>query len=175
MNKAIFLDRDGTINSLPLWKHFVYNIKDVRLLDNVKNWLKKFKKDNYLLVVITNQTWVGAWYYTREQAEKVNDKIQELLWFGFDAIYSCYGKPSMNNKCRKPKTFMVDNACKELNIDVTKSYFVWDKEKDILTWKNAWCAWTCLIDWNYSLKDDIKPDFVVENILEFYNQLKKKQ
>lgn len=170
MNKAIFLDRDGTINFLPLWKHYIDDIEEVKLLDGVKDWLEKFKKDGYLLVVITNQTWVGAWYYTKELAEKVNRKIEELLWFKFDGIYSCYDKPGKNNKCRKPKTFMVEKACRELNIDIKQSYFIWDKKKDILTWKNAWCKWTCLLTWNYEFDKNIKPDFVARNILEFYNQ-----
>lgn len=173
MNKAIFCDRDGTINCLNKDKLYICDLQDVKLLKNVREWLLKFKNDGYLIVVITNQTWVWAWYYTKEQAEKVNKKIEDLLWFKFDGIYSCYDKPDENNRCRKPLPFMVEKACNDLDIDIEQSYFVWDKEKDIQTWINANCRWNCLIRWIYQFKQNIKPDFIAEDILDFYNQLKK--
>ena len=173
MNKAIFCDRDGTINYIEKNKNFLDNENNVKILSYVKEWLQKFKKDNYLIVVITNQTWVWVWYYTKEQAEHINKKIQKMLWFKIDAIYSCYNKPDKNNGCRKPSPFMVEKACKDLNIDVKQSYFVWDKQKDIQTWINAWCKWTCLIKWNYDIEENIGYDFIADNLLDFYNQLKR--
>jgi len=173
MNNAIFCDRDWTINYLPKNQKFICDEKNVKLLPYAKEWLKNFKKEWFLIVVITNQTGVWAGYYTKEQSQNVNNKIQELLWFKFDGIYSCYDKPHKNNKCRKPLPFMVEKACKDLNIDVKQSYFVWDKPKDIQTWINANCKWTCLIKWNYDIEENIGYDFIADNLLDFYNQLKR--
>jgi len=172
MNKAIFLDRDGTINKV-YDKLYVDDVKKVELLDGVKEGLKKLKKMGYLLVVITNQTGVGFWYYTKQQAEAVNDKIQELLWFKFDAIYSCYHHYDDKCDCRKPWTKNVEKAIKDLNIDVSQSYFIWDKEKDIKTGKNTWCKWTVLISDKKNIEFETKPDFIVKNILEFANLIEK--
>jgi len=166
MNKVIFLDRDGTINQLKDWQKYVCNIQDVKLNKNVKETLKKLKDLWYKLIVITNQTWVGAWYYTQEQAEKVNQEIEKQLWFKFDKIYSCYHHPDENCECRKPWIKNIQKAIQDFDIDVKKSYFVWDKEKDIQTWKNAWCKWTILL-WNENLKKfNIQPDFIIKDFKE---------
>jgi len=169
--KAIFLDRDGTINALVPNKPFIDNLDDVKLLPYVKEWLKKLKSMGYLLIVITNQTWVGAGYYTKELAESINDKIQTLLWFKFDAIYSCYHYPDPNCSCgcRKPATWNVEKAIKDFNIDVKQSYFVWDKEKDILTWKKVWCKATFLI-WEST---NTEANYVVKNFKQVVDILEK--
>ena len=91
----------------------------------------KVKDKGYLLIVVTNQTWVGAWYYAKEQAEQVNEKIQELLLFKFDGIYSCYYHPDANCDCRKPKIWLFKQVMKKFAIDIENSFMIWDKCKDI--------------------------------------------
>ena len=172
MNKAIFLDRDGTINQLKKWQKYVCNTEDVKLNKNVKETLKQLKDLWYKIIVITNQTWVWVWYYTQEQAEKVNQEIEKQLWFSFDAIYSCYHHPDENCNCRKPKIENIQKATDEFNIDVNQSYFVWDKEKDIQTGKNAWCKWNVLI-WNVNVENcKVKPDFIVKDFKEILDFIK---
>ena len=167
-NKAIFLDRDGTINALFKDKLFIDNINDVKLLPGVKKWLEKLKSMGFLLIVITNQTWVGAGYYTKELAENINKKIQDLLWFKFDAIYSCYHQPDEWCNCRKPATWNIEKAIKDFNIDVKQSYFVWDKEKDILAWKKAWCKATFLIS---DFEMNTEADYVIKKITDMLDLL----
>lgn len=166
MNKAIFLDRDGTINKL-FDKPYIDNPNNVELLPWVKKALKILKEKWYFLIVITNQTGVGTWYYTKEQAEAVNKKIQELLWFNFDWIYSCYHHPNDNCACRKPWTALVEQAIKDFNIDIKKSWFVWDKEKDVLTWKNIWCRTAYVGKWVIQAK----PDIVANDLMDFVNKI----
>ena len=123
----------------------------------------------YLLIVITNQTWVGAWFYTKQQAEKVNNKIEELLWFKFDGIYSCYHSPDDNCSCRKPNTWLLEQALKDFSIDLKKSWFVGDKEKDVLTGKKFWIK-TCYV-WK-SFVNEV-PDLICNNLLDFVNKIEK--
>ena len=137
MKPAIFLDRDGTINKL-FDKPYICDVSEVELLPFVKEVLQKLKQNWYLLIVVTNQTWVGAWYYTKQQAEKVNDKIQKLLWFRFDKIYSCYHAPESNCECRKPRLWLLKQALNDFEIDLEKSVMIGDKCKDIEFWKKAW-------------------------------------
>jgi len=143
-NKAFFLDRDWTINCLND-KPYVFSPNDVKLCPNVKDTLLKLKELGYLLVIITNQTWVGAWFYTKEDAIAVNKKIEELLWFKFDWIYSCYHHPNAGCNCRKPNIWNILQASKDLNIDISRSYLVWDKEKDVLAGIKAGCKLNFLI------------------------------
>lgn len=150
MKKAIFLDRDGTINKLKKEK-YICNIEDVELIDWVKETLHKLKNKWYLLIVTTNQTWVGAWFYTKQQAEAVNNKIEEILWFKFDKIYSCYHHPDEWCICRKPATWMLEQAQKDFDIDFTNSYFVWDSEKDIIAWNKVWCK--TIYVWKNKIKE----------------------
>jgi len=171
MNKAIFLDRDGTINKVFPDKLYVDDVSKVQLLPGVKQGLEILKKMWYKLIIITNQTGVGAWYYTQQQAESINNKIEEFLWFKFDKIYSCYHHPDDNCNCRKPKTKNVEQAIKDFDIDVKESYFIWDKEKDIKTWKNILCKWTILISDKKEVDFASQPDYIVTSILQFANIL----
>ena len=124
----------------------------------------KIKKSGYLLVIITNQTWVGMWYYTKKDVEMINKKIQQLLWFNFDWIYACYHHTEIWCNCRKPKTWLVEQAVNELNIDISNSWFIWDKEKDILLGKKIGCKWTILFsENNHNVCCLIKPDFIVDS------------
>ncbi len=173
MQKVIFLDRDGTINQLKKGQKYICDLKDVKLNKNVQNTLIQLKKFWYKLIVITNQTWVWAWYYTQEQAEEVNNEIEKQLWFTFDKIYSCYHHPDENCSCRKPKIKNVQQAIEYFNIDVEQSYFVWDNEKDIQTWKNIWCKKTILI-WDKNIENfTVKPNFVVKIFSEILEIIKE--
>jgi len=164
MDKVIFLDRDWTINKLLDDKEYVDNYEKVELLSYVKKVLSKAKKKWYKLVVVTNQTWVWAWYYTKEQAELINKKIEKLLWFKFDAIYSCYHHPDEKCSCRKPEIWLFLEALKDFNVDLSSSYMIWDKEKDVLAWKKIWLK--TIILWKSDLADFEVSDWLeVEKIV----------
>ena len=163
MRKAIFLDRDGTINELVNWQLFVDNVSDVKLKKWVKNTLKKLKNKWYLLIVITNQTWVWAGFYKKEDAILVNQEIERQLWFNFNKIYSCYHHPDDNCNCRKPNIWNFEKAIKKFNVDVKLSYMIWDKEKDIIAWKRIWVK-TILLSSNKNI--DTISDFVIKDFDE---------
>ncbi len=168
-NKAIFLDRDWTLN---YDYSYVYKLEDLKILNWVKEGLDNLKSLWYLLILVTNQSWIWRWYYSLQDCNKFNDELQKQLWIKFDAIYICPHTPEDNCNCRKPKPQLVKNAIKDFNLDINQCYFVWDKDSDIQTWINIWCK-TVLIK-NDLYNNTINPDIKVSSLLEFSNILKKK-
>lgn len=167
-NKAIFLDRDWTINQD---FSYVYKIEDLRILDWAKEWLTELRNLWYKLIIITNQSWIWRWYYTMEDCNKFNEELEKQLLLKFDWIYICPHTPEDNCNCRKPKTLLVKNAIKDFDLDVSLCFFVGDKESDIQTGIKAWCK-TVLIE-NNQYECNIKADFSCNSILEFVSVIKK--
>lgn len=148
--KAVFLDRDGTINK---YVGFLKNIDDFELIDNVAKAINLIHSKGFLAVVITNQPVVARGEVTFEQLETIHNKMETLLGREgayIDGIYYCPHHPDKGFEgeipelkikcdCRKPKIGLVEKAKSELNIDLASSWFVGDSETDILTGKNAGC------------------------------------
>jgi len=132
---AVFLDRDGVINKNV---HFLHEPKKFKLLPKVIEGLKKLK--NYRLVIVTNQCGIGLGYYTKEDFFKVNSKmLKELSKHGImiDKIYFCPHSHSEKCGCRKPKPGMIQQAQKELNINMGESWIIGDMPTDITAGKRA--------------------------------------
>jgi len=166
-NKAIFLDRDWTLN---YDSKYVYKLKDLKVLDGVKEWLKLLKNLWYKLIIVSNQSWVWRWYYTIEDCNKFNDELEKQIWIKFDDIYICPHLSEENCECRKPKTLFIEKAIEKFNLDTEQCYFIWDKESDIQTWINAWCK-TVLIK-NDQYECNISVDYTVDTIMEFAEMIK---
>lgn len=163
-NKAIFLDRDWTLN---FDYCYVHKIEDLQLMPWVDEWLKILKSLWYLLIIITNQSWIARKYYTEESMHRFNDELENRIWIKFDAIYFCPHLDSDRCDCRKPSIWNVLEAKKTFNIDLSQSFFIWDKSSDIECWNNAWIKTVLIADKSLNLDLDIKPDYTVESILEF--------
>lgn len=167
-NKAIFLDRDGTLN---YDSAYVYKIEDLKILSWVKEWLQILKDLWYNLIIITNQSWIWRWYFTLEDCNKFNKELQKQIWIDFDWIYICPHSPDENCGCRKPKTLLIKKAIRDFDLDIEQCFFIWDKECDIETGINIWCK-TILIN-NNQYECDIEPDFSFNSIFEFALKLKE--
>ena len=138
MNKAVFLDRDGTINPDP---GYISNPDDFNIYEGVAESLARLKKAGYLLVLITNQSGISRGLISTDQLDKIHKKLQlQLSEAGvqLDAIYYCPhhpdfpyidGKAACN--CRKPEPGMVLQALRELNIDPGISFMIGDRSSDI--------------------------------------------
>ncbi|MCM1541806.1 MAG: HAD family hydrolase [Blautia sp.] len=137
MNKAIFLDRDGTIN---VEKKYLYKIEDFEFLPGVIEGLKILQQKDYLLIILTNQSGIGRGYYTEEDFVKLNDwMLQELNREGvlITKVYYCPHLPTAKMTryrkictCRKPALGMYGQAIKEFDIDISLSYAIGDKIRD---------------------------------------------
>lgn len=148
--KAIFLDRDGTINK---YVGFLRKEEEFELLPGVADAIKKINKSGYLAVVVTNQPVIARGEVTFEGLETIHNKMETLLGMEgayLDGIYFCPHHPhsgyegevkelKFDCKCRKPKPGMLLKAAEDLNIDLSQSYMVGDDENDIKAGKAAGC------------------------------------
>jgi len=130
-NKAVFLDRDGTIN---IDVHYLDNPENFQLYSNVGNCLGKLKDAGYMLIVITNQSGIGRGYFTEQQLSRIHERMQsDLSRFGvvLDDIYYCPHLPEDNCACRKPRTGLFEAAIRDHDVDPTRSFMIGDKILDI--------------------------------------------
>lgn len=131
MNKAIFLDRDGTIN---IDYGYVYKIEDFHFIDGVVESLKQLNDLGYLLIVISNQSGVGRGYYTLEDTNKIFDyMVNSLKELGvtITKYYYCPHVDSDHCNCRKPKLGLFEQAIEKFDIDLEASYAIGDKIRDL--------------------------------------------
>jgi len=171
MDKAIFLDKDGT---LVYDSGYVHKVEDFRLLPSVIEGLKILSKD-FTFIVITNQSGIGRGIYTVDDTEKFNKKlVSELNKEGISIkkIYYCPHIPDKLCECRKPGTKHIMQAVKELNLDIQKSWVIGDHPSDIIMGINSGCKNVYLLTGHGKKhidnlkKDNIKPNFVAEKFIE---------
>lgn len=141
-NRAIFLDRDGTLNEDP---GYLGDPDKVKLFPDVGKSLYRLKSEfDFFLIVISNQSGIARGLITKEQVDLVNKQINSLLMndsVSIDAFYYCPYHPDINPpeklNCRKPSTSMVLNAVNDYQIVLSESYFVGDSVADIKCGNNA--------------------------------------
>lgn len=146
MNKAIFLDRDGTIN---VEKHYLYKIEDFEFLPRAIDGLKKLQDAKYKLIIITNQSGIARGYYTEEDFLQLNGwMIRYLIERGIriEKVYYCPHLPNAKVDkyrkictCRKPELDLYKQAVKEFDIDLSTSYAIGDKVRDCSICKSTDC------------------------------------
>lgn len=153
--KAVFLDRDGTINQ---YVGFLKRIDDFKLMDGVAEAIRTMNALGYLVIVVTNQPVIARGEMSFEELEEIHNKMETLLGKEgayLDAVYYCPHHPhrgfagerpelKIECECRKPKPGMLLKAAEEYNIDLSGSWMVGDTESDIEAGKNANCK-TALI------------------------------
>ncbi len=130
-NRAVFLDRDGTIIRETIGE-YIADPKKLRFFKHTKSVLKQLNKAGFKLFVVSNQSGIGRGYFSKNQVDKFHKhmtnnlkpaKIQEIVY--------CPHGPSQKCACRKPKTKLGDLLIKKYNIDIENSYMVGDKKSDI--------------------------------------------
>lgn len=135
--RAFFLDRDGVVN---VDHGYVARIDDFEFMPNIFPVLRGLSARGYLLVVITNQSGIGRGYYTEEDYRKLTDWMRRRLadeGIGLAGIYCCPHSPEAGCNCRKPSPEMLFRAERELNVDMSTSWMVGDKESDMRAAKAA--------------------------------------
>lgn len=180
--KAVFLDRDGTINKEV---NVLRDLKQLKILPKVGEAIKSFNRLGFLVIVITNQAVVARGWLTEKEVDHIHGiMIKRLSRKGakIDAIYYCPHHPEGNLKkyriscrCRKPNPGMILEAAKKFKIDFKKSFMIGDHTRDILAGKNAKLK-TIIVRTGHAGKDghyDVKPDFVAKNLFEAVKIVKK--
>ena len=130
---AAFLDRDGTIIAE---RNYIRDPNDVLVLDSAAAGLRALRDAGYLLVLVTNQSGIARGLVTPAQYDAVHARVIELLrieGIELDGVYYCPHHPDYTGPCpcRKPATGMYQQAARELDIDLSRSVFIGDKQTDV--------------------------------------------
>jgi D-glycero-D-manno-heptose 1,7-bisphosphate phosphatase len=136
MKRAIFFDRDGTLN---IDRGYVYKVEDFEFIPGTLEALPLLK-DQFIYLVITNQSGIGRGFYTENEFLKLNKyMLEELQKNGtpFAKTYYCPHSPQDNCDCRKPKTALIKQAIQDFNLDIKQSFIIGDKISDIETGLNS--------------------------------------
>ncbi|MCX6595123.1 MAG: HAD family hydrolase [Acidobacteria bacterium] len=147
--RAVFLDRDGVINEAIVRDGKPYppdSIAELRLVAGVERALDQLKGSGFLLMVVTNQPDVARGRTTRENVESMHRYLSERL--PLDGVYCCYHGGPEDCGCRKPKPGLLLQAAEEWEIDMSASFMVGDRWRDVDAGLAAGCR-TVLIDYGY--------------------------
>ena len=148
--KAIFLDRDGTINK---YVGFLRDIDEFELMPGVIDAIKKINASGYLAIVVTNQPVIARGEVTYDELQEIHNKMETLLGVEgayLDGIYYCPHHPHKGYEgeipelkfdcdCRKPKPGMLVKAAHDFNIDLSQSWMIGDGENDVFAGESAGC------------------------------------
>lgn len=160
--RAVFLDRDGTINFNE--PGYVHKIKDFKFTPGALTALRKLSQTNYKIIIVTNQSGIGRNLFTKKDLEILHrwmlgefrkEKIR------IDKIYYCPHIAQDNCSCRKPKIGMLKEAVKDFGVNLSKSWIVGDSEREVQMGKEANLRTIFL-----GKKSAIKPHHQVENLAE---------
>jgi D-glycero-D-manno-heptose 1,7-bisphosphate phosphatase len=185
MNRAVFMDRDGTIseevgyvNHPSRFKLFSYSAPAIRNLNDA----------GWLAIVVTNQAGVARGYFSEDLITQVHEKMKldlEGQNARLDAVYYCAHHPMVGEPpyrldcdCRKPKPGLITRAARELNIDLAQSWMIGDRYSDIQLASNSGVHSAFVMsgygrgEWEHQRSQwECSPDLVAENLLEAINQI----
>jgi D-glycero-D-manno-heptose 1,7-bisphosphate phosphatase len=166
LRRAVFLDRDGVINRAIVRDGKPYppaSLEEMEILPGVHEALEKLHDANYLLVVVTNQPDVARGAAKREDVELMNAFLSSQL--PIDDFKTCYHDSGDECNCRKPLPGSLIEAAQEHDIDLSKSFMVGDRWRDVEAGASAGCK-TFFINYRYAEQKPDAPDFIVSSLLE---------
>ncbi|WP_295761817.1 HAD family hydrolase [uncultured Oscillibacter sp.] len=147
MDRAVFLDRDGTIN---VDKGYVYKIEDFEFIPGVLDGLRILEKQGFHLFVVTNQSGIARGYYTEEDFARLTQYMLAVMEDSgvhvTDVLYCPHlpeakiGKYRVNCRCRKPGTKLFHDAAEKWDIDLDRSYVIGDKLSDCALCAECGCT-----------------------------------
>lgn len=162
MNPCVFLDRDGVINKDN--PKYTFRVEAFEILPGVIDALKLLKSNNFLLVVVTNQSGIAQGLYTRQQMEECHRYFQQQSGQVIDHFYFSPYHPSVTDSLlRKPGTLMFEKAIARFNVDVSKSWMIGDRGRDIIPARKLGIKTIQIGD---EIEEKDKADFQSANLLE---------
>jgi D-glycero-D-manno-heptose 1,7-bisphosphate phosphatase len=168
-NRAVFLDRDGTIMEDA---NYVGRVDRVVVIPVAPAGLKRLREAGYRLFVVTNQSGVGRGYFSCEAVDEIHAHLNEQ--FGragvtFDRYYVCPHHPEDNCDCRKPKPKFLKDAAREFDLDLRRCFMIGDRPSDILAGINAGTRTVLVLTGvgrDTLEKHETRPDYVARDIGE---------
>lgn len=153
MHKALFLDRDGVVNHLVLYKNgwdSPQKPQDVKLVKGIETVIAWANKNKILVVEVSNQPGVAKGKMSQKTSDEIEKRVHQLLKqnsASIDKVYICPHHPkgiipslTIDCDCRKPKTGLLFKAAEELKIDLKGSVLLGDKGSDVEAGKNVGCT-----------------------------------
>lgn len=137
--KALFLDRDGTIN---VEKKYVYKAEDFEFQPGIFDLIRRYTKQGYLIFIITNQSGIARGLYSEKDYLQLTDWMLgefEKRGIKIEKVYHCPHHPEITGPClcRKPNPGMILEAIKSFNIDPKQSVLIGDAERDLEAGRRA--------------------------------------
>lgn len=169
-NKAIFIDRDGTIN---VNFGYISNPSDFKAYPSVSKGIKLLRDNDFRIIVITNQSGIARGYFSEETLDKIHQRMENILaeqGAATDAIYYCPHHPNDKCNCRKPNTGLFEKAIEDFDIDVKNSFIIGDRMLDIEAGYKIGCKTVLIPEDKEKIKkemskSDIDPDFICDDFL----------
>ena len=155
IRRAVFLDRDGVINRPIVREGKPYPPRDLsqlEILPGVPDAMRALKAAGFELIVVTNQPDVARGTMSRETVEAINTRLMDEL--PLDEVLTCFHDDADGCNCRKPRPGLMLQMRDERGIDLTHSFLVGDRWRDIEAGRNAGCR-TVLINWGYEERDAV--------------------
>jgi D-glycero-D-manno-heptose 1,7-bisphosphate phosphatase len=134
---AVFLDRDGTINEQ---MGYINHLSRFKVLPQAVPAIRRLNEAGVKVVVVTNQSGAARGYFPASLVDEIHVRLQEILAAGgahLDGIYTCLHGPADGCACRKPRPTLMEQAARDLDLDLSRSYLVGDRYSDIQTAANA--------------------------------------
>jgi histidinol-phosphate phosphatase family protein len=165
--KAIFLDRDGTINAGVPYFERVDSVDKVQLLPNALEGLKQLTQLDYLFFFVTNQAGLAEGIITQGDFDTINNEVLRQIKpsnISVKETYVCPHGEDSNCDCRKPKPKLLNDAATKFNIDLNKSWMIGDRISDIQTGINAGTK-TILVQTG-TIKEAPQATYVAKDLLD---------
>jgi D-glycero-D-manno-heptose 1,7-bisphosphate phosphatase len=180
VNRAVFIDRDGTISEEV---GYINHLSRFRLFPYSAAAIKQLHENNYLAIVVTNQAGVARGYFSEDMVQNIHKRMRDDLeasGAALDAIYYCAHHPSLGEPpyrldcdCRKPKAGLLLRAARDFDIDLANSWMVGDRYSDVKLASNAGVKSALVLsgygrgEWEHQRDNwTIRPDLVAEDLLE---------
>ncbi len=174
--KAVFLDRDGTINHEE--PNYLLDLKKLKIFEESFQAIQLLNQHGFKTIVVTNQSCVGRGLLEECDLQKINTLLKQKLAQRkaiLDSIYYCPHHPQDQCQCRKPKLGMFEQAVKDHHISLKKSFVIGDREFDVHAGKAAGCKTILVLTGagkqtlehlKKTPEENNQPDFVATDILE---------
>jgi D-glycero-D-manno-heptose 1,7-bisphosphate phosphatase len=134
---AVFLDRDGTINEE---MGYINHLNRFKMLPQAVPAIRRLNEAGFKVVIVTNQSGAARGYFPAALVDEVHEHLKTFLatkGAHLDAIYTCRHSPVEDCACRKPRPTLIQQAARDLDLDLARSYAVGDRYRDVETAANA--------------------------------------
>lgn len=177
--RAVFLDRDGTVNEEV---NYLNNVDQLKLIDGTAEAVQLLNNMGFKVIIFTNQAAIARGFLSEDGLQVIHQEMKKMLAAQnarIDAIYYCPHHPTAGEgiykkecECRKPNPGMLLQAAEDLDIDLSASFTVGDKMSDLAAGKAVHCK-NILVRTGYGTETEteipnysFQPDYIADNLLE---------